>query len=129
MGNPRKSNGYRRRQVLARIKSSDAPCWICLLPIDNALPAAHPWACEADELIPVSKGGSPYDPSNIRRAHRCCNNWRSAKPCWLVDAIRAKVSQTARYETPDEFVALAKAAQSQSNRAASPAPVHHTTQW
>lgn len=28
---------------------------------------------ELDEILPVSKGGSPYDPSNVAPAHRVCN--------------------------------------------------------
>lgn len=28
---------------------------------------------ELDEIVPVSKGGSPYDPGNVAPAHRLCN--------------------------------------------------------
>lgn len=28
---------------------------------------------ELDEILPVSKGGSPYDPDNVAPAHRVCN--------------------------------------------------------
>jgi len=34
---------------------------------------------EVDELIPVSKGGSPVDYDNVAAAHRCCNGWRGNK--------------------------------------------------
>lgn len=37
-------------------------------------------AFTADELVPVSRGGSPYDPSNIKAAHRICNMKRQNKP-------------------------------------------------
>lgn len=128
MGNPRKGNGHRRRKLLARLRASDAPCWICLLPIDRTLPAGHPLAMEADELVPVSKGGSPYDAANVAPAHRCCNNWRRTRPAWLVDAIRARVRSACPYSTPEEFVAMAKAAERKAI-AKPAAPVAHTTEW
>lgn len=28
---------------------------------------------ELDEIVPVSRGGSPYDPDNVQPAHRICN--------------------------------------------------------
>lgn len=28
---------------------------------------------ELDEIVPVSRGGSPYDPGNVQPAHRLCN--------------------------------------------------------
>lgn len=31
---------------------------------------------EVDEIVPVSKGGSPIDRSNVAAAHRICNQKR-----------------------------------------------------
>lgn len=31
---------------------------------------------ECDEIVPVSKGGSPYDIRNVQAAHRICNERR-----------------------------------------------------
>ena len=35
---------------------------------------------EVDEIIPVSKGGSPIDRGNVAPAHRICNERRGNKP-------------------------------------------------
>ena len=34
---------------------------------------------ELDEIVPVSKGGSPYDIENVQPAHRICNQRKSNK--------------------------------------------------
>lgn len=59
MGNPRKANGARRRHVVRWLRSQGRPCWICGLPIDYGVPPGNPGAFECDELVPVSRGGSP----------------------------------------------------------------------
>lgn len=66
------------------LKAQRRPCWICVAfgksgYIDYTLPAGHPYAFECDELVPVSKGGSPFSRSNVDAAHRCCNQWRGNK--------------------------------------------------
>jgi 5-methylcytosine-specific restriction endonuclease McrA len=35
-----------------------------------------PESPEVDEIIPVSKGGDPYDRKNCRLTHRLCNQQR-----------------------------------------------------
>lgn len=88
---PRKTNGHRRRQVRARVLAEEHDCWICGQPVDKTLGlqpgvhsrrcdrpdcngcVPHPAAPEVDEIIPVSKGGNPYDRSNCRLSHRLCN--------------------------------------------------------
>ena len=110
MGNPRRSNGARRDAARRWLRSQGTPCWICGLPIDYALPARHPLSFECDELLPVSKGGSPYARDNLASAHRVCNGWRSAKDSARVDEIRsAALSRYGPWQDPNEFVALAKA--------------------
>lgn len=89
--NPRYSNGSRRRSLSARVRAMGMPCHLCGLPIDYSLPGGHPLSYELDELVPVSKGGSPIDPRNVAPAHRCCNAWRGNKPIGSVAAIRAEV--------------------------------------
>lgn len=65
---------------------------------------------ECDELVPVSKGGSPYARGNLAAAHRVCNGWRSAKEVPRVEAVRAAIASMGKaWATPEEFVALAKA--------------------
>ena len=71
--NPRVSNGHRRRQLRARVLREEDVCWLCNGTVDKTLPAGHPMAPEVDEIIPVSKGGSPYDRDNCRLTHRICN--------------------------------------------------------
>ena len=65
MGNPRKANGARRRHVVRWLRSQGRPCWICGLPIDYGVPPGNPGAFECDELVPVSRGGSPFDRDNV----------------------------------------------------------------
>ena len=108
-GNPRKANGARRRGVLAWVRSLGAPCWICGLPIDYGLSQGDPLSCECDEIVPVSRGGSPYDRDNVAAAHRCCNNWRGNKPARRVEAVRGMVAAAfGPCSSPLEFVARAK---------------------
>ncbi len=75
--NPRYSNGNLRRKLRARLKSEGRPCAICGRPIDYALPANDPWSFEADEIVPVSRGGSPFDYGNLQPTHRRCNQIKS----------------------------------------------------
>ncbi len=91
MGNPRRANGHRRDQVRRRVLREESDCWICQQPVDKTLGrqanvhsprcrkpecpgcVPHPMAAEVDEVVPVSLGGSPFDRSNCRLAHRICN--------------------------------------------------------
>ena len=78
MGNPRRTNGSRRTKLRNRVRAMGLPCAICGHPIDYSLPAGDPMSYELDEIVPVSKGGSPYDPGNVQPAHRICNQRRGA---------------------------------------------------
>jgi 5-methylcytosine-specific restriction endonuclease McrA len=71
--NARYANGHRRRQVRAQVLRDEDSCAICGQPVDKGLPAGQPGSPEVDELIPVSKGGSPYKRENCRLTHRLCN--------------------------------------------------------
>ena len=91
-GNPRRANGHRRNQLRDWLKAQHRPCWICRAfgksgTIDYTLPAGHPYSFEVDELIPVSRGGSPLKSSNVDAAHRCCNQWRGNKSVEQVMAM------------------------------------------
>ena len=87
----RYANGARRRALVARVRAIGEPCHICGLPIPPDAPPGTPLAFELDELVPVSKGGSPVDPGNVAPSHRCCNAWRGNKSIDRVAAIRAEV--------------------------------------
>lgn len=78
--NPRYSNGHARRQLRAWLKAQGAPCHICGRAIDYSLPAGHPLSFEVDEIVPVSRGGSPLDRANVAAAHRICNERRGNRP-------------------------------------------------
>lgn len=80
--NPRYADYQGRVNVRRWLRSQYRPCWICRAfgrsgVIDYSLPARHPLSFEVDELVPVSKGGSPTSRSNVDATHRCCNQWRS----------------------------------------------------
>ena len=82
--NPRRTNGAARDKVRARLRAEGRGCWICKAfgrpdRIDYDLPPTHPGAFEVDELVPVSKGGSPLEYDNLAATHRRCNQWRSNK--------------------------------------------------
>ena len=78
--NPRRANGHRRDELRRWLRAQGRPCHICGLPIDYSLPAGHPMSFEVDEIVPVSKGGSPLDRDNVDAAHRICNQRRGNKP-------------------------------------------------
>ena len=70
---PRYANGNARRRVRAWLAAQGRPCAICGRPIDYDLPAGDPMSFEVDEIVPVSRGGSPIDPGNVQPAHRIRN--------------------------------------------------------
>lgn len=75
----RYANGNARRKVRAWLKAQGMPCHICGRAIDYSLPSGDPMSFEVDEIVPVSKGGSPIDRSNVQPAHRICNQRRGNK--------------------------------------------------
>lgn len=77
MSNPRRTNGHRRDQVRRRVLAEEDDCWLCGRPVDKTLKTPDPGSPEVDEIVPVSKGGSPYDRANCRLSHRRCNRARS----------------------------------------------------
>jgi 5-methylcytosine-specific restriction endonuclease McrA len=71
--NPRYANGHRRRRLRTQVLTEEDCCWLCGRPVDKDLPYLDPLAPVLDEIIPISKGGSPYDRDNVRLCHRRCN--------------------------------------------------------
>ena len=125
--NPRRANSTRRNAARKAVAAMRRPCWICGLGIDYSLPARLPGSYEADELVPVSRGGSPFDPDNIAPAHRCCNGWRGNKSVAEVEAVRAEAARLCRWSAPEEFVAAARTV-SKARRRISAAPIT-STDW
>lgn len=105
--NPRMSNGSARRKLVKRVKAEGRGCWICRAfgrpdAINYDLPPGHPLSFELDELVPVSKGGSPYEYDNVDAAHRRCNAWRGAKSVAEVYSI-ARGGRAAQKPLPQPF--------------------------
>lgn len=73
--NPRRHNGHRRNQTRDRVYARDTVCWLCKAPVDKTLPPRLPQSPEVHEVIPVSRGGSPYETTNTVLTHRACNQW------------------------------------------------------
>ena len=59
------------------IQSKDPICALCGNPIDMDAPAKSPLSCEVDHIIPVSRGGAPYDIDNLQLTHMKCNRQKS----------------------------------------------------
>lgn len=70
---PRKRNRELRNAVRRKVLAVYDTCAICGRPVDKTLPQYDPMAPEVDEIIPVSRGGSPYDFDNLQLTHRYCN--------------------------------------------------------
>ncbi len=87
--NVRRSNGYRRSELRARVASLGLPCALCGEPIDYSLPPLDPRSFELDEIVPVSLGGDPLDPSNVQPAHRFCNARRGNRTMDQWNSLRA----------------------------------------
>lgn len=127
--NPRRANGSRRDAVRRAVASRGDPCWICGGAIDWGLPRGDPRAGQVDEIVPVSRGGSPTDPANCVGTHACCNGWRKAKPTGQVDAVRRLVAQRfGGWSGPTDFVAKAKAV-AKGGRTMPGAAPEPTTDW
>lgn len=87
--NPRTANGSRRRNLRARVLARDERCWLCKRIVDKTLKTPHPMSPEVHELIPVSRGGDPYDLKNCVLTHRTHNRWIGARtPDEITNTIR-----------------------------------------
>lgn len=61
------------------IASKDPICAICGKPIDMEAPPCSPMSCEVDHIIPISRGGDPYDIDNLQLTHCRCNRQKGAR--------------------------------------------------
>lgn len=110
--NPRRANGSRRDKARARLRAQGLPCHLCGLPIGPTPSHLDPLAWECDELVPVSRGGSPCDPANLAPAHRCCNSWRGDLPMAEAGRLRSlALERFGPWPDPLAFVAEMKAVQ------------------
>lgn len=76
---PRKKNPALRNSLRARVIATYDTCAICGREVDKTLPYLDPLAPEVDEIVPVSRGGSPYDWDNLQLVHRVCNQKKGNK--------------------------------------------------
>lgn len=95
MSNKRRHNSTRRNKARAYVLAAYDTCDICGQKVDKSLPPGRPGSPEVDEIIPVSRGGSPYDLSNLRLAHRWCNVRRGNRS---LDWARRVIGPEARGE-------------------------------
>ena len=82
---PRKINSSLRATLRKRVLATYDVCGICGKEVDKTLPYLHPLAPEVDEIIPVSRGGSPYDWDNLQLVHRVCNQRKGNKMVGDID--------------------------------------------
>ena len=82
---PRKINSSLRNTLRKRVLSTYDTCAICGREVDKTLPYLHPLAPEVDEIIPVSRGGSPYDWDNLQLTHKICNQRKGNKMVGDID--------------------------------------------
>lgn len=107
--NPRRQNGHRRNKNRARIKARGDACYLCGRPIDYSRTSVHdPFSWVVDEVIPVSRWQEfgyhsaravAEDFSNLRAAHRICNQRKSNK---TIEELRCKPKPRKRaFVAPD----------------------------
>lgn len=94
--NPRRTNGTLRNKLRARVLKEETHCHLCLELVDKTLSHGQPGSPEIDEIIPVSKGGSPYDRANCRLSHRLCNQRRGNNPLDHGRVVTLKPLRTSR---------------------------------
>jgi 5-methylcytosine-specific restriction endonuclease McrA len=70
---PRKLRSGLRATLRKRVIAAYDTCAICGREVDKSLHYLDPLAPEVDEIVPVSRGGSPYDWDNLQLVHRICN--------------------------------------------------------
>ena len=93
MGNPRYSNGYRRRRERERWRHMRADCYICHRPIDYELKAPHPYSFVVDETIALARGGT-LTHDNSGPAHRWCNAIKGTHSlAWARERVAQLIAQ------------------------------------
>lgn len=83
--NPRRLRPALRDALRARVIATYDTCAICGREVDKTLNYLDPLAPEVDEIVPVSRGGSPYDWDNLQLVHRICNQKKGAKMAGDID--------------------------------------------
>ena len=76
---PRKRYPKLRNDLRKRVLATQDVCGICGREVDKTLPPGTPLSPEIDEIIPVARGGSPYDIDNLQLTHKICNQRKGTK--------------------------------------------------
>lgn len=76
---PRKAQGQLRATMRKRVFAMYDTCGICGNLVDKTLKRPNPLAPELDEIIPIARGGSPYDIDNLQLTHGRCNRMKGSK--------------------------------------------------
>lgn len=93
--NPRYANSSKRNKVRKWLLATQDRCALCGKPIDKTLKTPHPMSAEVDEIVPISKGGSPISRDNVQLAHRICNQRKGNRM-----ALRAEELPVSRQPLP-----------------------------
>lgn len=83
-------SGWARRKLTRRLRALGNPCGICHRPIDYSLPPGDPYSFEADEIVPVSRGGSELDWDNMQASHRVCNRLKGGRVGFALPFLPAR---------------------------------------
>lgn len=75
IGPPRVAFEKNKKKILA----SQTLCGICGKPVDFEAKFPAPLSPVIDHIVPIAKGGHPYDIDNLQLAHFCCNRAKSDK--------------------------------------------------
>lgn len=78
-----------RKRAMA---SKEPYCAVCQGFIDMDAPAQSPNACEVDHIVPISRGGAPYELDNLQLTHMKCNRLKGAKMASDYDGQAAAVN-------------------------------------
>jgi len=87
---PRRTNRALRDSVRRRVLATQDTCALCGRYVDKTLPQYDPLAPEVDEIVPVSRGGSPYDLDNLQLVHRVCNERKGNKMAGDYDLVQTE---------------------------------------
>ena len=72
-------NTYRWRRLRAEICRPGSVCSRCGQPIRFGLRRGHPLGPSVDHIVPLDKGGAPFDPANLTPMHFGCNSAKQSR--------------------------------------------------
>lgn len=67
-------SGWRWEKARATVLRNQIYCSWCGDPVDHTLKAPDPLSPSVDHIIPLSRGGDPYDLANLALQHLGCNS-------------------------------------------------------